>query len=122
MPIVEVEMLINPGERLKPNLAQQLADGIGEILGTPKGHTWVRLRALSRAQYAENGGHPPLDTKPIFISVLKYDLASTQKLRVEVKKLTKTIAQATGRSGENIHILYLPKGKGRIAFGGNLLE
>lgn len=71
MPIIEIEVVTAEGEALIPGLAQKLADAAGSILGTPPGSTWVKLRALPRAQYAENGAPVPEDVRPVFVTVLK---------------------------------------------------
>jgi len=58
---------------------------------------------------------------PVFVSVLKAKISSTDSLEVEVAKLTAVIAQICNRPEENVHIIYLPQGAGRVAFGGKVL-
>ena len=71
--------------------------------------------------YAESGGGPPDGVYPVFVSVLKARLSSPDALRIEVAQLTAAVAVATGRLEDHIHIVYLPAGAGRVAFGGNLV-
>ncbi len=117
MPILEIEIV--GAIEAKINLAQLLADTAAEVLKTEPGRTWVKVRYLPAAQYAENGGMSG-EIKPVFISVLlgrhnefaeKADIASG---------LAATFALTLGRPPENIHVLFEPQATGRIAFGGHL--
>ena len=121
MPILDVEIVLCPDEALAPGLAAEIADRGGEVFGSPPGSTWVKLRAIPCAHYAENGGGPPDGVYPVFVSVLKAGLPAPDALRAEVARLTAAIAEATGRPAENVHIIYLPAGAGRVAFGGELV-
>lgn len=120
MPILDVEIVTRPHESIRPGLARELADRTGEILGSPPGGTWVKVHLLSGEAYAENQSTEELF--PVFVSILKARLPSPEALQIEVTQLTAAIAQACARPEENIHILYLPEGTGRIAFGGKLLS
>jgi phenylpyruvate tautomerase PptA (4-oxalocrotonate tautomerase family) len=121
MPILEVEMIARPGERLSDDLAQRIADLAGKVFAAPAGSTWVKLRLLPAEHYAENGGGPPGGVYPVFVTVLKAQVPSQNVLAEEIKALAAAIALACARPQENVHILYLPAGRGRIAFGGELL-
>lgn len=121
MPILDVEIVVPPGEVLDPGLARVLADRAGEVLGMPSGRTWVRLRTLPRDRYAENGGGPPAGVCPVFVTVLKARFPTPEELPDEVSRLTTAVAKACQRPGANVHVLYLPEARGRIAFGGNLV-
>ena len=44
MPILDVELVLEPGEALRPELAGELADQAGEVFGAAPGTTWVKLR------------------------------------------------------------------------------
>jgi phenylpyruvate tautomerase PptA (4-oxalocrotonate tautomerase family) len=121
MPILEVEVVVGETDRLPSDLAARLADAAGEVFGAPAGRIWVRLRALPREQYAENGGGPPAGVLPVFVKVLKARQASPEELRREVQELTEAIAGACGRPMDNVHVVYAPKGAGRAAFGGRLV-
>lgn len=114
MPILDVELV---GAR-EDGLARKIADAAGEVLGTPPGRTWVRVRFLAREDYAENGTDVPGDVRPVLVTVL--ETKPPQDLEAEVRALTAAIAQATGRPAENVHLFYEPPGEGRVAFGGKL--
>jgi len=121
MPIVDVEIVLLPRESMRSGLAAEIADRCGQIFGSPPGSTWVKLHLTPCDHYAENGGGPPDGVYPVFVSVLKARLPSSDALRTEVERLTAAIAQATGRPEERVHIVYLPEGAGRVAFGGELV-
>lgn len=118
MPILDIEIVLNPGEELREGLAGEIVDAAGEILGSEPGGTWVRLRELPRAQYAENGGGPQEEVWPVFVEVLKGELPQGDEMREEAGKLAAEVGRICARPKENVHILYLPQGKGRIFFGG----
>ena len=122
MPIVDVEIVLLPEESMRSGLAAEIADRCGEVFGSPPGSTWVKLRPIPCDHYAENGGGPQDGVYPVFVSVLKARLPAPEALRAEVSRLTAAIAEATGRPVENVHIVYLPAGAGRVAFGGELVS
>ncbi len=121
MPVLDVEIITRPGESIDPHLASELAQRAGEIFGSAPGNTWVKVRPLAGENYAENHDSPPGDVYPVFVSVLKAKLPSPDALRREVDRLTAAIAQICNRSTQNVHIIYLPEGTGRIAFGGKVV-
>ena len=120
MPILDVEIVLNEGESLDRTLAAKLADAAGEIFGSVAGGTWVRLRELPAAGYAENGGGPAEGVRPVFVDVLLADPPSGEELRLQVHRLTLAIAKLCDRPPENVHVLYAPAARGRIAFGGKV--
>ena len=120
MPILNVEIVIRPGEHFSPELAMNLADHAGQIFDSAPGHTWVTVQFISRENYAENNS-PSDDSFPVFVSILKAKLSSTDSLQAEADRLTPVIARLCSRPQENVHIIYLPEGAGRVAFGGKLL-
>lgn len=122
MPILDIEVVLLGDEAVNSNWAVEIADAVGEIFDSPPGRTWVRIRDLPRSQYAENDTGDSLELCPVFVSVLKAQLPEVEDLRVEVEKLTTSIARITGRPMENVHVLYLPQGAGRVSFGGKLLS
>ena len=121
MPILEVEVVLRPGEALPAGLAQELADCAGNIFGSTPGGTWVKVRALAGEQYAENGGAPQ-GVYPVVVSVLKARLPPAGTMQAEISGLTALIAWACARPPENVHIVYQPAGRGRVAFGGKLIQ
>lgn len=116
MPIVEVEVVGD--KKLKDGLAREIADAAGVIFEGQAGGTWVRLRRLPEGQYAENGGGPPEGVWPVFVNVLKGGADGEDERREEAGKLAEAIGALCGRPVDNVHILYLPSGAGRIFFGG----
>jgi len=121
MPIVEIEIILKPDEIIHSEMVEELANQLGEIFGSPKRTTWVKVYALERDNYAENGG--ALDgVFPIFISVLKSKLPATEEMQKEVEKITGAVAQICGRPSGNVHVIYLPEGRERVAFGGKLVS
>lgn len=118
MPIVDIE-IVGDADVVPPALAQTLADVAGRVFGSPPGTTWVRVRALAAAAYAENGSAAG---RPVFVTVIKRQPPSGPALAQEIGTLTRAIAQALGRPEEGVHVLYEPPGAGRIAFGGALVE
>lgn len=121
MPILDIELIMGPNESCKHDLAQEIADMVGEVLDSPPGHTWVKLRLLQGSLYAENGSDHSELARPVFVTVLKARAPTRDEIKVEAERLSVSIAKATGRPKENVHILYLPEGVGRIAFGGKLV-
>ena len=57
----------------------------------------------------------------MFVSVLKAKLPPPDERQLEVTRLTEAVARICRRPPENVHILYLPGGAGRMAFGGTLV-
>jgi len=121
MPILDVEVVLEPGEALRPELAGELADRAGEVFGASLGTTWVKVRAIPAEFYSENQTARPTDVYPVFVSVLKAKLPPLDELQREVTRLTEAVARICRRPLENVHILYLPEGAGRVAFGGRIV-
>jgi phenylpyruvate tautomerase PptA (4-oxalocrotonate tautomerase family) len=122
MPILDIEIVIRPGETLDHKLVVELANRAGEIFAAPPGSTWVKLRTISHENYAESGGNSPVDFFPVFVSVLTARLPVPDKMQIEVAKLTAAIAKVCDRPEENVHIVYLPEGAGRVSFGGKIIS
>jgi phenylpyruvate tautomerase PptA (4-oxalocrotonate tautomerase family) len=121
VPILDIE-LVGPIDGVSADgLAARLADATAAVLDPdrPRG-TWVRVRHLSRDDYAENAGGPVEGTLPVFVSVLMAAPPDAEQLEHEVHALTEAVADACGRSAEHVHVLYEPAAAGRIAFGGAL--
>lgn len=119
MPILEVEIVLQPGERLAEDLAQALADQLGRILKSAAGNTWVKLRPLPPRQYAENETAQTMF--PVFVSVLAARRPSAAEMEQIVPQMTTAVAAVCQRSPENVHILFLADAAGRIAFGGQIV-
>lgn len=121
MPILQVEIVGTLAPRMRRGLARRLADAAAEVLGTPPGRTWVRVRRLARADYAENGGPLPRGVRPVFVAVLQARPPRGRRLAQEVAALTAALARACGRPAEHVHLFYEAPAAGRAAFGGRLL-
>ena len=121
MPILEVEIVLRPGEILAADLSSSIANSASNVFGAPPGRTWVRLRTLDPERYAEDGGGQPPGVYPVFVSILKADLPPLDELAVEIAALTQAIAQVCDRPAQNVHIRYEPLARGRTAFGGRLV-
>lgn len=123
MPIVDVELVVAEREpALRAGLAREIADSLGALFASGPGRTWVRLRTLPRADYAENGGELPAEVQPVFVTLLRAVLPERADLRREVRGIAERVAAIVGRPVENVHVLVLPPAAGRIAFGGVLRE
>jgi phenylpyruvate tautomerase PptA (4-oxalocrotonate tautomerase family) len=120
VPVVEIELVREQG--LPAGLAQALADSVGAALGAPEGTTWVRLRLLPRAHYAESGGPIPEGVKPVFVTVTERVRPTGPAHEEAVAAVTAAVAAVTGNPKENVHVLYADDAAGRIAFGGRIVE
>jgi hypothetical protein len=56
------------------------------------------------------------------VTILKAKLPLVNELKREMEQLTQAVAHSCGRPVENVHLFYLPEGKGRVAFGGRVAE
>ena len=121
MPILTVEIVTRPDERFPAELAHMLADRAGAILHSAPGHTWVTVRFIASEHYAENQ-NSSADIHPVFVSILKATIPTPEMLQTEVAELTIAIGQCCNRPPAHVHIIYLPQGAGRVAFGGKVLS
>jgi phenylpyruvate tautomerase PptA (4-oxalocrotonate tautomerase family) len=120
MPIVDIEIVLRPGESLPGDVAAALADNLGRIFGSPQNGTWVKVRVIPDLYYAENGGKEA-GVYPVFVSILKANVPDSEEMQREVGAITAAVAQICTRAPELIHIVYQPEGKGRVAFGGRIV-
>jgi phenylpyruvate tautomerase PptA (4-oxalocrotonate tautomerase family) len=121
MPIVDIEVVCDDEAALRDLSAKSLADALAKVFRSPPGRTWVRLRWLSPAAYAENDTTPKPDAWPVFVSVLKAHPPAGDALASEVRALTDTVAVETGRAASYVHVTYAPAAVGRQAFGGEVV-
>ncbi len=119
MPILEIEIVLHPGEILMSDLAAQLANAGARILQSQPRGTWVKLKSLDSVQYAENDSGSGLDFYPVFVKVLKYRLEQ-DRTAYEADQLAEAIGLLCSRPKENVHVIFEPEGRGRVAFGGKL--
>src|SRR5262245_23141957 len=117
MPIVDVEIVLRPDETIRKEMVSELANELGDIFRSQPGGTWIKVHELPAEQYAEND-RTQAGIYPIFVSVIKSKVGTADKMQKEVEQITGAVAQICGRSSENVHLIYQPEGKGRLAFGG----
>jgi len=122
MPLIEIEIVGEDTSKRGRVSAQALADALGQALGCPVGRTWVRLRRLEGADYAENGAATGAPGGPVFVTVQHAHPPAGAALVAEVAAVTRTVALCVGRAPERVHVSYAPPGAGRLAFGGRLVE
>ena len=122
MPIVDVTIVVGRDEKVAAGLTQTLADGVGRVLNSAAGQTWVRLHPLAQDHYAENHSSLGSTELPVFVVVLTSQIPGRSQLDGEIAKLTQAISAATGRPSDRVHIEYAPSAVGRVAFGGKLVR
>jgi phenylpyruvate tautomerase PptA (4-oxalocrotonate tautomerase family) len=122
MPIVDIELVVSQhsDEEISKEQTRRLADALGEVFESrPKG-TWVRVRLLPEALYAENAESREDPEYPVFVTLLKAQPPSGDDLAQEMRSVTAVVASILGRPADNVHVVYEPKAAGRISFGGEL--
>ena len=119
MPILDIEIVSDRRESIRANVTQALADEMGKAFGAAPGKVWVRVRTLPQEQYAENGGGAKM---PVFVTVTASAPPEKDELRDRIAQITDAIARLTHRPRENVHVEFMPAARGRIAFGGKLVE
>ena len=122
MPIVDIEFVRPDTDLAKLPAAGTLAAAIGQVFGSPPGRTWVRMRTLDAACYAENESTLPEGELPVFATVLHAHPPVGAALAAEVRALTGAIAACCACPSERVHVQYAPAAAGRQAFGGSLVE
>lgn len=120
MPILKVEIVETPGWSRPLGLARSIADTVAEALGATPQSVWVRVSMIAADHYAENGG-APADASPVFVTIVEKEPPRGTALAAEVAMLTKAIASACARTEGDIHLVYEPPGRARVAFGGRLV-
>jgi phenylpyruvate tautomerase PptA (4-oxalocrotonate tautomerase family) len=123
VPIVTIQIVASNNENTySAECLAQLSDSLGSIFNSNAGGTWVKLEYLDRSHYAENETHPDENIQPTFVEVLKRTLPEQETLAREAEQIAAVVAHVLSRPLENVHIIYLPPGEGRVAFGGKLLK
>lgn len=123
MPIVTIQAVMGiDDEAYDAATVQQLADRLGNCLASEPGTTWIKMTYLDRHQYAENLTTLDETIRPTFVEVLKRSLPDQASLASEAKDIAAAVAEVLFRPRQNVHIVYLPAGAGRVAFGGNLVR
>jgi phenylpyruvate tautomerase PptA (4-oxalocrotonate tautomerase family) len=120
MPILDIDVVTRPEERLPEALAADLADALGEVYGADPGRVWVRLHDLPPGRYAENAARGEA-VFPVFVTVREGTPPEGSVLEARVARLAECVARLTYRPVEHVHVIVEPAMKGRIAFGGKLV-
>ena len=116
MPIIDIEIV---EAAIDPRTTQALADALGQAFAAAPGKVWVRTRILPAGQYAENGTQAPA---PVFVTVTASAPPEGAQLRERIGQIVEVVARLTHRPAENVHVEFAPAARGRIAFGGRLVE
>jgi len=122
MPIVDIELVCESEQEFAKASVRALADALGHAFRSEPGHTWVRLRFLGNAAYAENQSTVSGAELPAFVTVLHAHPPCGETLAAEAMSITQAVAQCLARAPERVHVLYAPAGVGRQAFGGHLVR
>jgi len=122
MPIVDVELVVAPDPAGTGGQARVLADALGRVFGTSPGRTWVKLRELPAAAYAENETEHAPGGLPVFVTVLHARPPEGPARDAEVLAVTRAVAAWCDRPAELVHVQYAPPAAGRQAFGGTLVR
>lgn len=118
MPIVDIELVTGDPEAGRSQL-QTLVDELGDLFGSEPGATWVKVRSMDPAAYAENNAAEERHL-PTFVNVLRHQLPGVEERRREMAAVAEIVARTLHRRRENVHVLYAPPAEGRIGFGGEL--
>jgi len=123
VPIVSIQCVENGVSAEYPKeTTQRLADELGDIFQSEPGGTWVKMSAITDAAYAENHVELSNDIQPTFVEVLKRSLDEEGVLTKEADAVAECVSNILSRPKANVHVLYLPEGAGRVAFGGQLVR
>lgn len=120
MPIVDLKVVIPAGTALPEGITKTVAEALAAVFQAPEGRVWVRLEPMAEHLYAENGFGEGVH--PVFITILHADLPHREALAAQALAVSKAVAGCLGRAPEQVHVEYAPPGRGRVAFGGRLLQ
>jgi phenylpyruvate tautomerase PptA (4-oxalocrotonate tautomerase family) len=120
MPIVDVQLVSGGGGQTEV-MAASIANALADVFQAQPGRVWVRISYLPSSSYAENGITEAPLFAPVFVRVLHADLPPPEALALEASAVAKAVGTCVQRSVQQVHVEYAPPGRGRVAFGGNLL-
>jgi phenylpyruvate tautomerase PptA (4-oxalocrotonate tautomerase family) len=120
MPIIDVQIVVGEGTSVPAGTAQVLADRLAAVLAAPPGRLWVRVTRIPADSYAENG--QPVAALPVFLRVLHADLPPSEALSAQSRSIADAVATCLDRPRDCVHVEYAPAGRGRVAFGGELVR
>lgn len=119
MPIVTIEIV--GGSALRgAKLSQRLADACSPAFPPEHREVWLQLRLVRGPSWAVSK-KSSRGRKPVFVHVVREVNPRGAKLKQEIQGLTEAVARVTGRPRDQVHVLYEPSAKGRMAFGGRLV-
>lgn len=121
MPIVDVRPVLGQLDSLPAGTSQALADAIAAVLGAEPARVWVRVTPLRASDYAENGAAIQAGDEPVFVEVLHADLPDMPARAAQARLLSQAIAARLRKDEGRVHLEYAAAGRGRIAFGGQLV-
>ena len=123
MPIITVQYVdIGNRAELEDGVCQQLADALGAVLQSEPGGTWVKLNRIDESEYAENDTTLDSSVQPTLVEVLKRTPGDEESLASEAEVIADVVSSVMQRPRQNVHVIYLPQGAGRVAFGGKLVR
>lgn len=122
MPIVDIEVVTADTRTIGKDRLQILADELGHLFGSDSGGTWVRLRSIDPDAYAENQAAGGPQARPAFVNILRAELPESSELRREMAGVAEIVARVLDHHRESVHVLYGLAARGRIGFGGELME
>ena len=120
MPIVDVQLVSGAGGQ-SDHMAASIAEALAVVFKAQPGRVWVRLSFLPSSAYAENGITEVPAAAPVFVRVLHADIPAPEVLASEAMAIAQAVGACVERTAEHVHVEYAPSGRGRVAFGGNLL-
>jgi hypothetical protein len=122
MPIIDVLLVVSSEVEVPHGASQAIANALGQVFAADPGRVWVRTSALASSGYAENATQLAQADLPVFITVLHAMPPAGNTRLQEAQLVCKAVAEVLFRPVQSVHFDYAPPGKGRIAFGGELLE
>lgn len=120
MPIIDAQLVVEDGATVPDGTAKAIAEALAKVFGAAPGRVWVRVEALPESRYAENGNTERV--LPVFLRVLHAEDCAPELLAAQAAAIAQAVGACLGRAPAVVHIEYAPPGRGRVAFGGNLLQ
>ena len=127
MPIVTIELMTDEGFPSGTTLPsaetiRDIADALGDVFDSRPSGTWLKFREQPRELYAENDAELTENVRPVIVEILKAELPDPASLATEARAICLLVAKALMRPPENVHVIYQPAARGRVAFGGELVR
>ncbi len=122
MPIIDIRPVVASSHSVSAGMTQALAKAIADVLNAGPGRVWVRIAKISEEDYAENGAPIEGAELPVFVTVLHANWPIVSARAGEARALSGAVASCFGRAVERVHVEYAPPGRGRVAFGGKLVD